>query len=75
MKMTPKQSIAILEIHKDNLTSAKTYEEFREAQCKYIDTLIARYQAEDTEQQALSKYVEWSVKWVERVIEEVKKDK
>jgi len=40
------ETLDMLLVHKENISKAKTYEEYREAQIAWIDMLIAKEQVE-----------------------------
>jgi hypothetical protein len=39
------ETLSMLLVHKENISKAKTYEEYRDAQVAWVDMLIAKEQA------------------------------
>lgn len=54
------ETLDMLLVHKENISKAKTYEEYREAQIAWIDMLIAKEQVEIKTKTVISWYVKES---------------
>lgn len=50
--------IAILSLHRENLSNAKTFEEYRDHHIAYVDFLISRYEAKKTEWDGAKKFAD-----------------
>lgn len=49
----------ILETHRDNISKATTFEEFRDCQVAYITYLIQRQEAKIKQEEAEDNFVQW----------------
>lgn len=54
--MSDKAGLEMLEIHRANMASASSFEEYRERHVSYIDTLIARMKADIAKKEATIEY-------------------
>lgn len=50
--MSDRNSLLLLEAHRENLASAKSFEEYREQHLAYVDCLIQRFKAERAKDEA-----------------------
>lgn len=58
--MNIERSIDILTIHKENLSNAKTFEEYRDVHIAYIDMLIGQFQLDLAKDEIVVKWAEYT---------------
>jgi hypothetical protein len=67
--MSKDNSIEILTIHRNNLASATTLEEYRDAHVAYVDYLIEHYKAQEADKAAADTFVRWEYRAAEPEVE------
>lgn len=50
--------LAMLEVHRNNLANAKTFEDYRNAHVSYVDMLIEQLKADDLTNKAIETWLE-----------------
>lgn len=55
--MSKQDSIAILEVHKENLQRTTTFEEYRDAHVAYVSMLITQLQADIIQEEAVQTWL------------------
>lgn len=55
--MSKQDSIAMLEVHKENLQRTTTFEEYRDAHVAYIDMLISQLQSDILKEEPITSWI------------------